>query len=105
MKKTVIFLVMLFAVLGLCATVYAQAGGNSGPPPKTKICKPGAVPIVSGAYSQWFEAKSHFEAQCTCNQAAEKYKQYVCYAKSSSTTAARPEEPLWYCVCSKTKKW
>ena len=106
MKKAMICLAVLFVVLGLCATVYAQAGGYNGPPPKTKICKPGAIPIVSGAYSQWFEAESHFEAQCTCNQAAEKYKQFVCYATSSETTAARPEEqPLWYCVCSKTKTW
>ena len=106
MKKTMICLVALFVALGLCATVYAQAGGyqGGGGPANAKICKPGEMPTLSGGQSQLFEAESHFEAQCTCNQVAEHYKQYVCYATSSVTTAAsRP--PLWYCLCSKTKKW
>ena len=114
MKKTMICLVALFVVLGLYATVYAQAGGNQagGVAPTGKICKPGAIPYLSGGQSQLFEAESHFEAQCTCNQVAEHYKQYVCYATPSSAMATgqapstlSPAVPLWYCQCSKTKTW
>ena len=96
MKKAMIWLAALFVVLGLCAAVYAQAGGYGGPPPKTKICKPGAIPSLSHGQSQYFEAKSHFEAQCTCNRVAAKYKQYVCYAVKGFAT-------VWDCMCKKTK--
>ena len=100
MKKIMICLVVLFVALGLCATVYAQAGGNqtSGGPSKLKICKPGQIPVLSYGRTQYFQAKSHFQAQCTCNQVAERYAQYSCYA------VALAEGPLWSCLCSKTKK-
>ncbi len=107
MKKTAICLVALFVVLGLYATVCAQAGGDQtgGFTPQVKICKPGAIPLLAGDESQFFEAESHFEAQCTCNQVAARYKQYVCYATPSSSKAESVPPGLWYCLCSKTKTW
>ena len=102
MKKAVICLLSLFIVLGLSATVFAQNGDN-GDNSKVKICKPGAIPVLSGPETQLFQAASHFEAQCTCNQVAEHYQQFVCYATPSVTSANVP--PLWYCLCSKKKTW
>ena len=101
MKKTMICLAVLFVVSGLCATVYAQAGGHrGGGASNLKICKPGEIPVLySGRIeSQFFQAESHFEAQCTCNRVAVKYKQYVCYA-----TPHLAEGGLWTCLCRKTK--
>ncbi len=103
MKKVMICLAVLFVVLGLCATVFAQDNGSqAGEAMKGKICKPGAIPILSGGQTQLFEAENQFEAQCTCNQTAEHYKQYVCYA---TPTVTKTEIPLWYCLCSKKKTW
>ncbi len=104
MKKVMLCLAAAFVLFGLCTMVYAQGSRyqTAQATEQGKICKPGAVPIISGGQSQLFEAEDQFQAQCTCNQAAERYKQYVCYA---TPTVTKTEIPLWYCLCSKKKTW
>ncbi|MDA8086862.1 MAG: hypothetical protein M0Z75_09200 [Nitrospiraceae bacterium] len=103
MKRMGIFLLALVFALGFAAAVYAQNGGSE--PEAGKICKPGSVPILSGTQTQLFETEdptSHFDAQCTCNQVAESYHQYSCYAVPSSQST-RNVPKLWYCLCKEKK--